>query len=169
MTDEVLFGRYDYVWKGGVFIVYAATFQQDFDQIQTSYILHKRGYEFVGGYCKATDELIAAVTKWNNNAHDEVLDQECWTKNKELRSAVQNASWDDVIMDKHMKETLVNDVEGVFDRRDNYKELSVPWKRGIIFYGLPGNGKPISIKALMHALYNRPDPIPTLHVKSLAG
>ena len=171
MTDKVLFGKYDYEWKGEVFIVYTATFQQGFGQVKNNYVLHKRDHELVDGRCKATDELIAAATKWNNNVHDEVLvfDQERWTKNKDLWASVQNASWDDVIMDKDMKETLVNDVEGFFDCRDDYKEFSVPWKRGIIFHGLPGNGKTISIKALMHALYKRPDPIPTLYVKSLAG
>jgi hypothetical protein len=32
-----------------------------------------------------------------------------------------------------------------------------------------GNGKTISIKATMHTLYQRKDPIPTLYVKTLAG
>lgn len=171
MVDNVHFGKYDYEWKGEVFIVYTATLQQGFGQAETNYVLHKRDRELVDGRCKATDELIAAATKWNNNVHEEVLvfDQNCWAKNKELWDSVQNASWEDVIMDKNMKETLVNDVEGFFDCRDDYEELAVPWKRGIIFHGLPGNGKTISIKALMHALYKRPDPIPTLYVKSLAG
>ena len=171
MTDKVHFGKYDYEWKDKVFIVYTATFPQGFGQVQNSYILHRRDQELVDGRCKATDELIAAATKWNSKVHDEVLvfDQERWTKNKELWVSVQNASWDDVIMDKTMKDTLIGDVEGFFDCKDDYKEFSVPWKRGIIFHGLPGNGKTISIKALMHALYKRPDPIPTLYVKSLAG
>ena len=137
-----------------------------------------------------TDFLISAASQWIANVHDEVLvfDQEFWTKSKELWESVQNASWDDVIMDQAMKETLVTDVEGFFGAKDDYKEFAVPWKRGIIFHGksatpypcwslhthlnhpgLPGNGKTISIKALMHALYARPDPIPTLYVKSLAG
>lgn len=171
MTDKVHFGKYDYEWKGEVFIVYTAEFPQGFGFVKNSYILHRRDQEPVDGRCNATDELITAATKWSNNVHNEVLvfDQERWTKNKELWASVQNASWDDVIMDKDMKETLVNDVEGFFDCREDYKEFSVPWKRGIIFHGLPGNGKTISIKALMHALYKRPEPIPTLYVKSLAG
>ena len=171
MHDEVLFGKYDYQWKDNVFIVYVATFPQGFGQTSVHYVLHKRDQELVNGHCEITDQLIAAATQWAANVHDEVLvfDQEYWSKNKELWASVQNSSWDDVIMDKDMKETLVNDVEGFFDCKEDYKEFAVPWKRGIIFHGLPGNGKTISIKALMHGLYARPDPIPTLYVKSLAG
>ena len=169
MMDKVHYGKYDYEWKGELFIVYTASHQQGY--YNNNYILDKRGHELVDGHDKATDELIAAASKWNNDVHNEVLvfDQGCWIKNTELWDSVQNSSWDDVILDKHMKETLVNDVEGFFDCRDDYKQFSVPWKRGIILHGLPGNGKTISIKALMNALYKRPDPIPTLYVKSLAG
>ena len=40
-------------------------------------------------------------------------------------------------------------------------------QRGLILHGLPGNGKTISIKALMHSLSQRSPPIPTLYVKSI--
>lgn len=141
MADKVFFGKYDYHWKGHSFIVYTATFPQGFGQVKNNYILHKQDHELVDGRCQITDELIAAATQWSANVHNEVLvfDQEMWTKNAELWASVQNASWDDVIMDKDMKETLVNDVEGFFDCKEDYEEFAVPWKRGIIFHGLPGS------------------------------
>jgi len=138
MTDEVLFGKYDYQWKDHRFIVYEATFPKpDFNQTTNNYILHIRDQELVNGHCEITDQLIAAATQWGANVHDEVLvfDQEYWSKNKELWTSVQNASWDDVIMDKDIKESLVNDVEGFFDCKEDYKEFAVPWKRGTIFHG----------------------------------
>ena len=135
MADQVHFGKYDYRWNDEDFIVYSVTFPQGYGQVRNHYVLHKRGHELVDGRCTITDDLIAAATQWTNNVHDEVLvfDQEMWTKNSELWASVQNSSWDDVIMNEDMKETLVQDVEGFFDSKEEYGEFAVPWKRGIIF------------------------------------
>lgn len=65
-----------------------------------------------------------------------------------------------------MKKDLQEAAEKFFDSKDAYEDIGVPWKRGLMFYGPPGNGKTISIKALMHSLLDRKHPIPTLYVKS---
>nr|GFD61087.1 hypothetical protein [Tanacetum cinerariifolium] len=55
------------------------------------------------------------------------------------------------------------------------QKLKVPWKRGIIYYGPPGNGKTISIKAMMNSLYKRGAngdtrmAVPTLYVRTLSS
>ena len=138
MQDKVHFGRWPFRWTTEDFIVYKATFPQGFSTVTNYYVLHKRDQEMTDGRCKITDDLIAAAAEWTLNVHEEVFvfDQERWTKNSELYSSVQDASWDDVIMSKDMKEALVNDVEGFFDCKEDYKEFAVPWKRGIVFYGL---------------------------------
>jgi transitional endoplasmic reticulum ATPase len=64
---------------------------------------------------------------------------------------------------------LRDDVERFFGARKEYEELGVPWKRGVIFHGPPGNGKTVSVKATMHKLYDREVPVPTLYVKTLAS
>lgn len=51
---------------------------------------------------------------------------------------MQNASWDDVILDESMKKSLIADVDSFFGNRDTYERLKVPWKRGVIYYGPPG-------------------------------
>jgi len=56
-----------------------------------------------------------------------------------------------------------------FDGRAAYERLGIGWRRGLIFHGPPGNGKTISIKATMHMLYERPEEVPTLYVKTLAS
>ena len=74
-----------------------------------------------------------------------------------------------MILDEEVKQRLRDDVEGFFDRAGQYAEYAVPWKRGVILHGLPGNGKTISIKALMRSLSARSPPVPTLYVKSMGN
>ncbi|KAL8721504.1 MAG: hypothetical protein Q9225_001849 [Loekoesia sp. 1 TL-2023] len=168
MQDKVTFGKYDYAWNGYEYIVYYASFFQDYRPQKNTYILsHTKDDTIINGHSKRTDELIAAASQLFDAVW--VFDQEHWSRNAELWKSVQESTWDDVIVDSTMKKTLGEDVGGFFDRKADYKELGVPWKRGIIFHGIPGNGKTISIKALMHSLSSRLDPIPTLYVKSLAG
>lgn len=139
---------------------------------RTFYVLYPRAssnLNIKSGHCTETDALVLAAGKWTSELHDEiwVFDNGYWEKSKELWSAVEGSSWEDVILDPEMKEHLIQDVQGFFDNRDLYAQYAVPWKRGIILHGVPGNGKTISIKALINSLYNRPDHISSLYVKSL--
>lgn len=68
-----------------------------------------------------------------------------------------------------MKQALIDDHMSFFKSRGQYEKLKVPWKRGIIYYGPPGNGKTVSIKATMNMLYKLKDPVPTLYVRSLVS
>lgn len=82
---------------------------------------------------------------------------------------MQKTNWDDVILDDKMKKTLTGTVLRFFDSATKYREFGVPWKRGLIFHGPPGNGKTISLKALMHSLFQREDQrrVVPLYVKSM--
>jgi transitional endoplasmic reticulum ATPase len=133
------------------------------------FILHPRSEShIIDGHCQETDALVLAAGKWTSQLHDEifVFDNGYWDKSKELWNSVSGASWNDVILSPGMKQNLISDVQGFFDNQALYKEFAVPWKRGVILHGVPGNGKTVSIKALMAELYTRPEPIPSLYVKS---
>ncbi|KAF1827891.1 P-loop containing nucleoside triphosphate hydrolase protein [Dissoconium aciculare CBS 342.82] len=120
---------------------------------------------------EATNNLLLEVGAWSSQLHNEVwvFDGGRWQKSAELWQSVQNSHWEDVILDESMKKTLIDDVANFFDSRDAYARLKVPWKRGLIYYGPPGNGKTISIKATMNSLYARERPVPTLYVRTLAS
>lgn len=79
------------------------------------------------------------------------------------------AEWANVILAPEMKRALIDDHLAFFAARDTYARLRVPWKRGVIYHGPPGNGKTISIKATMHMLYDLATPVPTLYVRSLSS
>ncbi|KAL9118855.1 MAG: hypothetical protein Q9187_004591 [Circinaria calcarea] len=162
LFDQIFFGKYTYNWKGHEFILYLVDGRDPPFMVKNNYILSKSE--------DATSELIMAASQYSVELHDEifVFDQGYWQKSKELWQSAQNTHWQDVILDSDMKKAIVGDVQKFFNSRLTYTNLRVPWKRGIIYHGPPGNGKTISIKATMHTLYNRDDPVPTLYVRSLA-
>ncbi|KAF1851486.1 P-loop containing nucleoside triphosphate hydrolase protein [Cucurbitaria berberidis CBS 394.84] len=170
LIDDFSFARFQYIWENKEYLVYYIEWH---DMLKSPdrrfYILHPRiESNITDGHCAESDALILAAGKWTSQLHQEifVFDDGHWDKNKDLWKAVNGASWSDVILDPEMKKGLIEDVQGFFDNQQLYSQFSVPWKRGVILHGVPGNGKTVSIKALMSSLYGRPDPIPSLYVKS---
>jgi transitional endoplasmic reticulum ATPase len=172
LKDEHRFARFQYIWSDKEFLVYYATWHDAFrNPEQVFWILYPRALTSItaSGNCAETDALILAAGKWTSELHSEifVFDDGRWTKSKDLWKSVNSASWNDVILDPEMKKGLIEDVQGFFSNQSLYQEFAVPWKRGVILHGVPGNGKTVSIKALMSSLYSRDDhAIPSLYIKS---
>jgi transitional endoplasmic reticulum ATPase len=170
VRDQVRFARWRYTWKEIKFLLYKLVLNEPLrPATEYFFILAPRSAGTVqDGVSSATDELLLAVGTWNAEVHKEIyiFDEGKWSKSQELWKSVQGCTWDEVILDSKMKANLIEDVHGFFDNQELYKKLSVPWKRGIILHGVPGNGKTISIKAFINTLATRPDPIPSLYVKS---
>lgn len=161
LGEQIHFAKYHYQWQNEDFILFTVASVQ--------YVLKERqGSEGVLGPSHITDKLILTVGKWQDSGLNQtvLVYDGYWQRSRDLWLAVQKASWDKVILDEGMKAELTGVVDKFFDSKDVYEDLGVPWKRGLIFGGEPGNGKTISIKALMHTLFfDRKDPIPTLYVR----
>ncbi|EXJ95656.1 hypothetical protein A1O1_00778 [Capronia coronata CBS 617.96] len=165
VAEQVFFESYTYRWKDMSFLVYFADGRDGGSanpHIRNQYIL---GDEAV------VRTLVATVGRHDSVLHDEiwVYNKGFWQKDRNLYRSIMKSRWEDVILDKPLKEDLVGTVQHFYDSQEQYNRLRVPWKRGIIFYGPPGNGKTISIKATMHTLYSRNPPVPTLYVKTLVS
>ena len=50
--------------------------------------------------------------------------------------SIYQASWDEVILSDEFKHRVQNDYRSFFKSEKTYKDLSVPWKRGLIFLGV---------------------------------
>ena len=166
LGDSTKFGKYLVDWDRKEYIIYVASGRDGdsaYPDVTNQYILSSS--------VPATNKLVLEAGAWTNELHDEiwVFDMGFWQKSAELWQSVQKSEWQDVILDEDMKKQIVYDVENFFDNRETYERLRVPWKRGIIYHGPPGNGKTISIKAMMHTLYKRAPEIPTLYVRTLAS
>ena len=175
LEDAVTFGRWDYTYNEAQFIVYELSYIDRFARVNTLlYVLsprtpHQPSPTASTDHHPATDALLLHCGEWTLEAHEQVwvFDNAKWSKDKNLWKSVQDTSWDDIIVDPTVKNRLDRDVHGFFDNRDLYRKAKIPWKRGIIFHGVPGVGKTLFIKTLMRSLAGRTPSVPTLYVKSL--
>lgn len=158
--EAVDFAKYHYKWNDEDFILYTVGGVQ--------YVLKEcRPGEHPLGPSKVTDALIQTIGDYISAITDIVWVYDgYWQQSKALWQEIQKSSWDKVILDEDQKTELTEVANKFFDSKATYEELGVPWKRGLIFYGPPGNGKTISIRALSHELYQRKDPVLTLYVKN---
>lgn len=166
LNEVVKFAVFEYRWRTYLFRLYVVDGRdgtEPYAATTNQYLLSEERSH--------AEELLLAAGNWANELHGEVwvFDQGFWQKSVELFKSLSGASWDNVILDEEMKAAIIEDHTSFFESRDTYSRLKVPWKRGIIYHGPPGNGKTISIKATMHMLYERKQPIPTLYVRSLVS
>ncbi|KAF2156846.1 P-loop containing nucleoside triphosphate hydrolase protein [Myriangium duriaei CBS 260.36] len=160
LGQTVFFAKHILQWKSEHFILYSV------DGVQ--YLLKEPASgESSSSPPKIVDQLIATVGTWQSSNTQVVwVYDRYWRMDPALFKSVQKASWDKVILDEDQKKDLVDIPTKFFDNEDVYKDLGVPWKRGLIFHGPAGNGKTVSIKALMHTLHQRDRPVPSLYVKA---
>ncbi|KAI0314801.1 P-loop containing nucleoside triphosphate hydrolase protein [Amylostereum chailletii] len=144
LAESVEYGAFRLAWETYEYILYIVKWPLGFG-LTTQHILIHEGPE---GPSRAL--LLAAGLYYDQlNSEIWVFNQGFWSKDAALWQEIQKASWDDVILEEDFKKTLKKDVYGFFSAKDTYKKLSLPWKRGLILYGPPGNGKTISIKTIM--------------------
>lgn len=154
--DTVWTGAWELSWDGANVLAIVAVFPQGF-ALATQWHL-------ITPHSPAADSLFAAVAK-ATSAHPDVVwvfDRGWWEPSADLWRDVRKSSWDDVILDDDFKKGLREDYTGFLKGRKTYEKLGVPWKRGLIFLGPPGNGKTSALKAIMGEVG-----VPSLYVRSL--
>lgn len=135
LADQTKFVKYLLDWQGKEFIVVIVDGrdgEQPYPVIVNQYIL--------SASVEATNKLLFEAGVYGSSLHGEiwVFDGGFWQKSSELWKSAMKASWNDVILDEKMKQSIIADSTNFFDARERYHQLGVPWKRGIIYHGPPG-------------------------------
>ncbi|MBL8956238.1 MAG: ATP-binding protein [Myxococcaceae bacterium] len=77
-----------------------------------------------------------------------------------MHACVSGGSFDDLVLAGGLACEIRSDVQRFFARRAFYEAHRLPWKRGLLFVGPPGNGKTQTVRALLSELR-----MPVLYVK----
>jgi hypothetical protein len=64
-------------------------------------------------------------------------------------SDVRNAGWDDLVLDEQVNALLRRDFETFFEREAWFRQHRLPFRRGYLLHGPPGNGKTSVVRAMM--------------------
>jgi len=62
---------------------------------------------------------------------------------------VPHCDWDDLVLDPSIVSLLKNDYESFWGRQSWFREHHLPFRRGYLLHGPPGNGKSTAIRAMM--------------------
>jgi hypothetical protein len=73
------------------------------------------------------------------------------------RSRLQGRyDWDSVVMDANARRMVRSDFELFFQREDWFRQHHLPYRRGYLLWGAPGNGKTATIRVMAAHPYIRP-------------
>ena len=134
------------LWKGQLLDVILITWTED--------CYRRRHHWIVADDKQLADDFFDAVCEWGCEVRGEILVYRdgFFEKNKELFDSIKTSTFDNLVLRDTLKEEIQNDFTQFFDSREIYERYGIPWKRGAIFIGPPGNGKTHTLKALINEL-----------------
>jgi hypothetical protein len=147
---------YDVRWRGHALRVVLAEWREGYERPSTMLLIAetesvaRQFLETASAFC---NEPRRAILTFNG---------ECWSNNHELWQAVQAATFDDLVLAGNLKEQIVADFTAFLGARATYERYGVPYRRGVLFLGPPGNGKTHCLRALIRFLS-----VPCLYVMGL--
>jgi hypothetical protein len=143
------------LWRGQLLDVVLLTWAED--------CYRRRHHWIVADERQLAEEFFDAVCEWSCEVRGEILvyHDGYFNKNKELFDSIKSSNFDNLVLAGSLKQELQNDFAQFFNSREAYERYGIPWKRGAIFIGPPGNGKTHTLKALINQLDK-----PCLYVRS---
>jgi ATPase family protein associated with various cellular activities (AAA) len=123
----------------------------------------RRHHWIVADEQQIAEDFFRAVCEWSCEVRGEILvyHDGYFRKDKRLFNSIRSATFENLILPDSLKQQIETDFQQFFSSREIYERYKIPWKRGAIFIGPPGNGKTHTLKALINQLAK-----PCLYIRS---
>ena len=146
------------LWKGELLDVVFVTWTERGFRVRHHWI--------VADGQKLADDFLDAVCEWSCEARDEIVVYQggFFAKDEELFESIKSANFENLILNDSLREQIQNDFVQFFNSRETYERYGIPWRRGSLFIGPPGNGKTHAVKALINHLQQ-----PCIYVRNFTG
>ena len=146
LSDAIENSWLNVLWKGHLIDVVLITWSEN--------SCRRRHHWIVADEKQIAEDLFRAVCEWSCEVRGEILvyHDGYFRKDKPLFNSIKSATFDNLILPDRLKLQIQNDFQQFFNSREVYERYQIPWKRGAIFIGPPGNGKTHTLKALINEL-----------------
>lgn len=134
------------LWKGQLLDVVFITWVEGY--------YTRRHHWIVADDRETAESFFDAVCEWNCEVRGEILvfQDGYFQKDPGLFNSIKQATFDNLVLPPTLKRQIQDDFQRFFNSREIYERHGIPWKRGAIFIGPPGNGKTHTLKALINQL-----------------
>ncbi|HKE58464.1 MAG TPA: AAA family ATPase [Pyrinomonadaceae bacterium] len=134
------------LWRGKLLEVLLLTWAVGYYRVRHHWI--------VADDRQLAEDFFDAVCEWSGEVRGEILVYQdgYFEKNKDLFDSIKSATFDNLVLEESLREEIRRDFSQFFASREVYERYQIPWKRGAVFIGPPGNGKTHTIKALINEL-----------------
>jgi len=143
------------LWKGNLMDVVLITWAES--------SCRRRHHWIVAAEKQIAEDFYRSVCEWSCEVRGEILvyHDGYFRKEKRLLNSIKSATFENLILPESLKQQIQNDFQQFFSSREVYERYQIPWRRGAIFIGPPGNGKTHTLKALINQLDK-----PCLYIRS---
>lgn len=134
------------LWKGQLLDVILITWIEGY--------YFRRHHWIVAEEQQVAEQFFDAVCDWSCAVRGEILVFQggCFEKDQQLLDSIRNATFDNLILYGSLKQQIQDDFQRFIESREVYERYGIPWKRGALFIGPPGNGKTHTLKAIINKL-----------------